>query len=468
MYNLVIYLVQILIKWWIMKRYFVLFCLLIFSAFFTSFSQDKPLQTSVTIYNDNLGVVNEIRPVNLEKGISLLKITDVPSYIDPTSVHIKLNGTVFEQNYQYDLFSMSALLKKYIDNEITVTDEKSTSTGKLLSIESNNIVIQTKDGLRIFPNINSLQISVGSLPEGLLTRPTLVWKVSTEKSGKQNAELSYMTSGLTWTAEYVAVLNDKEDEMSFNSWVSIDNYSGATFENTSLKLIAGEVNRVKEANIYSKQIRVSGMAVEDALAPEFKEESFFDYHIYELNQKTTLANNEKKQLSLFNVDKINVLKKYVFSNSWKSNTDGKIATVIKFVNTKQNNLGMPLPEGKVRVFKARNNSSEFIGEDMIKHTPKDEELNLKIGNAFDLIAEETQTDSKKIGERVYEYSYDIKLKNRKEQDAEIEVIRSVGQNWEILDSNLKFEKIDAYNIKFIVPVKKNSEFILKYKIRNSW
>lgn len=467
MYNLVIYLVLNLIKRWIMKRYIVLIGLLIFSVFFTSFSQEKPLQTSVTIYNDNLGVVNEIRPINLEKGISLLKITDVPSYIDPTSVHIKLNGTVFEQNYQYDLVSMSALLKKYIDNEITVSDEKSTSTGKLLSIESNNIVIQTKDGLKIFPNINSLQISVGSLPSGLLTRPTLVWKVSTDKSGKQNAEISYMTSGLTWTAEYVAVLNDKEDEMSFNSWVSIDNYSGATFENTALKLIAGDVNRVKEyEKNYGGTVNIVSRSM--AEAPSFQEESFFDYHIYELNQKTTLANNEKKQLSLFNVDKINVVKKYVLSNSWKSNTAGKIATVIKFVNTKQNNLGMPLPEGKVRVFKARNNSSEFIGEDMIQHTPKDEELNLKIGNAFDLVAEETQTDSKKIGERVYEYSYDIKLKNRKDQDAEIEVIRSVGQNWEILDSNLKFEKIDAYNIKFNVPVKKNSEFILKYKIRNSW
>jgi hypothetical protein len=449
-----------------MKKYF-LFLLLILFGISTVQSQDKPTQTSITIYYDNLGVVNEIRPVTLEKGVSLIKITDVPSQIDPTSVHIKLNGTVFEQNYQYDLVSMSALLKRYIDNDITVADEKSAFTGKLLSVESNNIVLQTKDGLKIFPNINSLQISVGSLPSGLLTKPTLVWKVSTESAGKQNAEISYMTSGISWSAEYVAVLNDKEDEMSFNSWVSIDNNTGATFENTSLKLIAGEVNRVQEyEKSYGATVDITMRASSDA--PSFQEESFFDYHIYELSQKTTLANNENKQLSLFNVDKIKVTKKYILSNNWKNNTGGKVASVIKFLNSKQNNMGMPLPKGKVRVFKERNKSSEFIGEDMIQHTPKDEELTLKLGNAFDIIADETLTDSKQITHSVNEYSYEIKLKNRKEQDVEIEVIRSVGQNWEILDSSIKWEKVDASTIKFIVPVKKNSETTLKYRIRNSW
>lgn len=449
------------------NNHFKLFFLLLFCLTSSAFSQDKPTQTSITIYNDNLGVVNEVRSVTLEKGVSLIKITDVPSQIDPSSVHIKLNGTVFEQNYQYDLVSMSALLKKYIENEITVADEKSAYTGKLLSVESNNIVLQTKDGLKIFPNINSLQISVGSLPSGLLTKPTLVWKVSTESTGKQNAELSYMTSGISWSAEYVAVLNDKEDEMSFNSWVSIDNNTGATFENTSLKLIAGEVNRVQE---YQKSYGASVDLVmrSSSEAPSFQEESFFDYHIYELNQKTILANNEKKQLSLFNVNKIKVIKKYILSNNWKTNTDGKVASVIKFVNSKDNNLGMPLPKGKARVFKERNKSSEFIGEDMIQHTPKDEELTLKLGNAFDLVADETLTDSKQISHSVNEYSYEIKLKNRKEQDVEIEVIRSVGLNWEILDSSLKYEKVDANTIKFIVPVKKNSEITLKYRIRNSW
>lgn len=448
-----------------MKKYSILLFVL-FSLAMNVFSQEKPSQISITIYNDNLGVVNEIRPVTLEKGISQLKITDVPSMIDPTSVHIKLNGTVFEQNYQYDLVSMSALLKKYIDNEITISDDKNAYTGKLLSIESNKIVIYTNDGLKLFPDINLMKVSVGSLPTGLLTKPTLVWKVSSETAGKQNTELSYMTGGISWSAEYVAVLNDKEDEMSFNSWVSIDNKTGATFENTSLKLIAGEVNRVQDESGHMLKGRVD-YAMEDALNP-FKEESFFDYHLYELNQKTTLANNENKQLSLFNVDKIKVTKKYILSNSWKSNTGGKVTSAIKLINSNKNSMGIPLPKGKARVFKERNKSSEFIGEDMIQHTPKDEEITLKLGNAFDLIAEETETDVKKIAENVYENEIEILLKNRSEKDVEIDVLRWVGQNWEILSASMKYEKEDANTIKFIVPIKKNTETILKYRVRNSW
>jgi len=240
---------------------------------------------------------------------------------------------------------MSALLQKYIDMEITVTYDKNTFTGKLLSVESNSIVLQTKDGLKIFPNINSLQINVGTLPSGLLTKPTLLWKINSNSNGKQDAELSYMTGGMTWSAEYVAVLNDNENEMSFNSWVSIDNTSGANYEDASLKLIAGEVNRVQDYNIYQKGM-VMEMGRAATTAPEFQEESFFDYHIYELNQKTTLSNNEKKQLSLFNVDKIRVVKKYIFSNQWKTRTDGKIASVIKFENSKGNNLGIPPQRAK--------------------------------------------------------------------------------------------------------------------------
>ncbi len=154
-----------------------------------------------------------------------------------------------------------------------------------------------------------------------------------------------MTGGMTWSAEYVAVLNDNENEMSFNSWVSIDNTSGANYEDASLKLIAGEVNRVQDYNIYQKGM-VMEMGRAATTAPEFQEESFFDYHIYELNQKTTLSNNEKKQLSLFNVDKIRVVKKYIFSNQWKTRTDGKIASVIKFENSKGNNLGIPPQRAK--------------------------------------------------------------------------------------------------------------------------
>jgi len=451
-----------------MKRKLLLIVLFSINIVLPCFSQNTIKSTAITIYNQGIGIVNEVRNYDIPKGLSVLNVIDIPSLIEPSSVHIKFNGEVIEQNYQYDLVSMTSLLYKYIDQTITLTNKEKSYSGKLLSINDNNIILQTDSGLEVFPNLTSYQINVPKLPEGLLTRPTLVWKINSNQAGKQNINLSYSTSGITWTAEYVAVLNDKENEISFNSWVSIDNTSGGRFENAILKLIAGDVHLIQNSNreyIAAKQN--VGNTLENALST-FTEEPFYDYHIYELTTKTTIANNENKQISLFNADNIKVTKEYWYSDNPLKYTNGKVMSVLKFKNTKENNLGIPLPKGKVRIFKERGGMSEFIGEDEIGHTPKDEEIMLKVGNAFDLVASTTLINSKKISDKIYENEYSISLKNHKDEDVVIKVLRNISGNWEILSSNMPYEKSDAHNFLFNVKVKKSEEVVINYKVRVNW
>jgi hypothetical protein len=429
---------------------FVLVLLSVLSVY----SQTEDIKsTNVTVYNNNLGVVKQTRVVDVPKGISDVKITGVAQYIDPTSVHIKLDGTVLEQNYQYDLVSMSKILQKYIDKEIELFSEKELYSGKLLSVNNSELVIEKKEGGLLMLKFNDLlRISVKSLPEGLITRPTLIWKVNSEKAGKQNIDLSYHTSGMDWHAEYIAVLNENDTKMDFSSWVSVQNNSGTTFKNSKLKLIAGEVNRVNDYMSRSG-VKVESFMMMDKSA-SFEERELFEYHLYELPRLTDLANNEIKQISLFENKTVNVKKKFVL-NAYDYSPDLKVNVQLEFLNNKENNLEIPLPAGKVRVNKADGKSLEFIGEDLIKHTPKNEKVTLNIGNAFDIKAESIVKNESRITDYVMDRTFEITIRNQKNEDITIEVIKELGTNWEILESSEKYEKTDAYKIKYLLPVKKN-------------
>jgi len=451
------------------SAFFVLSIMLLPSLLIAQQSEQKSI--AVTVYNQNLGVVKDVRNIDIKSGISTLAITDVAQNIDPTSVHINLNGDVLEQNYQYDLVSLYKILAKYIDRDIQlIGDNNEIIEGNLLSASNSQIVLRKKDGgLLMLPSLTGYRLSVGSLPEGLITKPTLLWMVHSPESGKQDVEISYQTSGMNWHAEYVVVLNKDDSKLDLNSWVSIENNSGTTFKNAKLKLVAGDLNLVKNQNqnvyaspeLYLRKSEIAG--------DQFQEKAFFEYHIYNLKRPTTLAQNETKQISLFEAQNIRVHKKYLYSNNYRSRTgQQKVAVIVEFENSKENSLGVPMPKGKIRVYKSDGESNEFIGEDMIDHTPKMEKIKLKIGDAFDILAEETQTDHKKISDKVFEDTYKITLKNRKEENVVVQVDRRLGLNWEILKSSLPFKKDDAQNISFQVPVKKNSETELTYTVRYSY
>ncbi len=446
----------------------ILFLTLFTASIFSQENNHKSL--FVTVYNDNLGVVRDIRNIDIKKGISTIELSDVAQQIDPTSVHIKLNGEVLEQNYQYDLVSLDKILQKYVNKNIQLIDDKGEiAQGKLLSSSGGQIVLQKKDGgLLMIPNVSKYRFSVGELPEGLITKPTLIWLVKSPSSGNQDVEVSYQTGGMKWHAEYVAVLNKDDSKLDLNSWVSIDNNSGTSFKNAHLKLVAGDVNRVQNRNVYPKTDAMYFAA--NKSVQQFQEKAFFEYHIYNLQRPTTLANNETKQISLFEASGVKATKKYFYQsggyyNYNNSSGKGKVAVVMEFENKKDNNLGMPMPAGKVRVYKSDGESLEFVGEDMIDHTPKDEKVRLKIGDAFDITANEVQTDNKRISDKVNEQAYEITFKNHKKENVVIEVQRYLGLNWEVLSSSINYKKKDSQNIIFKVPVPKDGKTVLKFRVR---
>lgn len=441
--------------------------------------ENRQKSVAVTVYNNNLGVVKDTRSIDIPSGTSQIRIADVAQNIDPTSVHIDFPGTVLEQNYQYDLVSMYKILEKYVDREVTLTGENNeTISGTLLSVSGDQIVLRRSDGgLLMLPSIGKYRLSVASLPEGLITRPTLVWKVNATKSGRQDVEVSYQTQGMNWHAEYVAVLNENDTRMDLNSWVSVENNSGATFHDAVLKLVAGDVNLVQSPmNIRGGRTLDKEFSAMAEDAQQFQEKEFFEYHIYNLQRPTTLANNETKQISLFEAGDITVVKKYQYRSGGAyypmyrggAGNSGKVAVVVGFENKESNNLGKPMPKGKVRLYKSDGNTIEFIGEDLIDHTPRDEKVSLRIGDAFDVVAEEVQTDARRISDKVHEESHKVTLKNRKKEDIVVEVERYVGINWEIMKSSHEYEKKNAQTILFKVPVPKGKEVDLTFTIRHNY
>jgi len=427
---------------------------------------------SVTVYNQNFGVIKDVREIEISSGTSEIKITDVAQQIDPTSVHIKLDGEVIEQNYQYDLVSLDKILRKFVNQSIQLISETNEIVeGKLLSAMGGQIVLEKPEGgLVMLPNVNKYRFSVDYLPEGLITQPTLVWQVNSNTSGKQDVELSYQTKGMNWHAEYVVVLNEDDTELDLNSWVSVDNQSGATYKNAKLKLVAGDVNLIQNINIRGGRQDMYMMTKSSVSNQQFQEKTFFEYHIYNLQRPTTLSNNETKQISLFEASDVTAKKKYFYGSTsnrsyWNQQGQRKVAVIVEFENSENNGLGVPMPKGKVRVYKSDGESLEFVGEDLIDHTPNKEKIKLRIGDAFDIVVEEVQTENTQISTKVWEQEFEITFKNRKNENVVIEVERNLGTNWDILKTSIDYKKKDAFRITFNVPVKADSETKLTFRVR---
>ncbi len=425
---------------------------------------------AVTVYNDNLGVVNEIRSLDFKSGIGQLSFTDVPALIDASSVRFDLVGggksvTILEQNYAYDLVGPEQMYAKYIDKQIELTDEKGNIyKGTLLSYSGGSAIIREESGRVKIVSLGKItEVNFPVLPEGLITRPTLLWKYNSSTSGKQNCNVSYQTSGMSWTAEYVGVLNPTENQIGLSGWSSITNNSGKTYENAKLKLIAGTINRAQRPMMYAKGRTTEMFADGLAASAPFEEKAFFEYHMYTLPRNATLADKEQKQISLFDPAKGTVAKEFLYRPSADTKA---VKVMVKLKNSKESGLGMPLPAGRVRMFKADTDGMlVLLGEDQIEHTPKDDSLKVDIGTAFDITAEEKTMNITRVSNNVEERDFEIELRNRKSEGVTVRVEKDLWSYWEVLSSSLPWKKQDAQLVSVSVPIKANEVVTLKMKVR---
>jgi len=447
-------------------------------------------------------MVRQERDVNLQNGRSTLKFADVAALIDPTTVTFasltEPRTRVLEQSYQFDLVSTDKLLLKYLDRPISVEyqsgDRAQTSNGTLLSANDQGLVLRAADGsVRALRSYTAVHFP--ELPGGLDTRPTLVWDVFSPRAGEQRSRVTYQTGGVTWWADYNLIFKEGKDANSglldLSAWVSVINQSGAGYRDARLKLIAGDVHRAPPQNqpMLAKRALLE-TEITDAPVPKgFKEQSFFEFHLYTLQRRTTLPDNSTKQIELFDQAQQIPAKKvllyygaqepyYSYSSPMTDRDYGlqsnkKVDVYLEFRNDKQYGLGVPLPAGRIRVSKldAADGSLEFIGEDRIDHTPKDEEVRVKLGSAFDVVGERRQMDFAVDSKaRWMEEQIEIKLRNHKDQAVHVLVKENPYRwsNWKILTKTHEFVKEDSHTIVFPVDVPKDGETLVRYKVRYTW
>lgn len=421
---------------------------------------------AVTVYNDNLGVVKDRRPFSLASGISDLRFTDVASAIDPTSVHLRSLGRspieILWQDYRYDLVSTEKLLERYVDQPIDVsTKDDQVRKGTLLSHDGGSLVLQdAAGGLTLLNRAEVRQVGLKELPKGLITRPTLVWRVRSDGAGEQPLEVSYMTSGMSWHAEYVTVLDPSETNLDLQGWASVENRSGATYDEAKIKLVAGSIHRAQPPRpVYADGMM---MRAQESMA-KIESRAFFEYHLYEVPLRATLSNNEVKQVGLLHATGVKAAKRYTYD---AQRDNDNVLVTIEFENSTAAGLGMPLPEGVVRIFKRDTDGSlELAGEDRIKHTPKNEKVRVSVGNAFDIGVERKQTDFKQVTSRLTEQSFEIVLRNHKSEAVDVTIVEHAGGDWSLLQQSHPHVKKDATTFEFTVRCAPEKPVTVTYTLR---
>jgi hypothetical protein len=482
----------------------------------------EPLANSLTIYSSmqpgavpadayrngqsgnavpGYAVVRHEREIDLKSGRNEVRFTDVAGLIDPTTVSFQSltdpKGTrVVEQNFQFDLVSTDKLLRKFVDRSISVEqtrgDKVETFGGTLLSTNGGLVLRQDDGSVRVVPNNSG--ITLPNLPGGLITRPTLVWDVAAGKAGKHVARVAYQTTGITWWTDYNLTYAEGSDanscKLNVGAWVSILNQSGASYPDAKIKLIAGDMHRAPAAPPAALSKATRGLAMERAEADGFQEKSFFEYHLYTLGRQSTLPDNSTKQIELFpSVSAVPCEKTLVYygqdgmyygfgPNPYTDRNFGvtgnkKVDTYLSFKNSQENGMGVPMPSGRVRVSKldTADGSLEFIGEDRIDHTPKNEKILLKLGSAFDVVGERRQVDFKiDTARNTMTEEIEIKIRNRKEESVKVIVKENLYRwtNWKIVANNQDYEKEDARTIHFPVTVPADKEVVVRYTVKYTW
>lgn len=436
-------------------------------------------------------MVKETRNITLKDPISTVQFTDVPALIDPTTVSFASltapdSTTVLEQNYLYDVVSQQKVLQKYIGQTITVEqqqgDKLASLKGELLSARD-GLTLKTNDGIASLQNYSNVLFP--ELPGGLMTKPTLEWKVMAKKTGDHKVTTSFKTEGITWWADYNALFtedksNANKGTLDLGAWVTVVNQSGATYPDASLKLVAGEVQTVAQpqAPMMMKARAMEYAASSDAAG--FTQKPLFEYHLYTLGRAVTLADNATKQIELFpKVAGIPVEKLLVMDNVQAAYNSGNpdatldVGVFLKVKNSKDNKLGLPLPAGRVRVSQqdAADGGLEFIGEDTLAHTATDETVLVKLGNAFDVkgsrvVKEASQDEARREAKE----SIEIHVRNHKDQPVDVLVREPLtrSRSWKIIENSEKFTKVNAQQIEFPISVKANGETVIRYTVLYNW
>ena len=440
------------------------------------------------------GVIKVVRKVAVPKGVGELAFTDVAAWIDPTTVSFNdlddAKTTVLEQNFQFDLVSPSKLMEKFLGREISLAvamgEGVSNVRGTLLSANQGSVVLQTVEGVKIVPMAGA-QLQLGELPGGLLTKPTLVWKLASETGGEHLVRTTYQTAGMTWRSDYNIVINGSDTRGDITAWVTLMNLSGASYEGAELKLVAGDVHKVQaQPMIAGRAMRMEAMAMADAAG--FQEKEFADFHLYTLPRRTDVLQNSTQQIALFPpVSGFKVKRELVFDFTGGMGAPGqpildrdfviaskaKPSILVSFENKKDNSLGMPLPKGKIRVYKEdpSDGTLEFIGEDLIDHTPRNETVKIRLGEAFDVVGERIRSDFTidNAARRMTE-TFRIELRNQKSAAQKVRVIERPYRwtNWEITAKNTEFAKLDSGTIAFEVDVPSEGARTIEYTVRYSW
>jgi hypothetical protein len=445
---------------------------------------DDQNELSLTVYNSDLALVRDVRSLQLPRGTFDLKFMDIAATVNPATVHFRSLSepsrvSVLEQNYEYDLLEPEKLLRKYVGRDVTLvrsrvsngTTREEEVTARLLSY--NTAPVWQING-EIVTGLQADHIRFPELPGNLFARPTLIWSLQNDGAARHRVEAAYLATRLSWNADYVLTVARNDAAADLDGWVTLTNGSGTQFRNASLQLVAGNVNRVREE--LDKLADMSLQRRELAAAqPAMAQEAFSDYHLYTLGRKTSINNNQTKQVSMLSATGFPVRKRYVvdgqqfyYRNAQHPGSPLKddVQVFYELKNDAKAGLGMPLPAGVVRVYQADSRGgTQFVGEDRIGHTPKDETLNLKIGTAFDVVAERKQTDFQKISARVFEMTFEVVLRNHKTTPVTVEVNEPIGGSWQMLSSTHTHTKTDAWAARFSVPVAADGESKLSYRVR---
>jgi hypothetical protein len=438
---------------------------------------------AVTIYNSDLALIKDIRKVKLKPGLNALALRDVSAQIRPETALLRsINApgslTLLEQNFDFDLLSPTKMLEKYVGKTVSIVKTNPTTgaeTSQQATVLSANNGVVLKVGNRIETGIPG-RIVYDDVPENLRDRPTLVTQINNKGAQDQIVELSYLSGGLGWKADYVAELNDKENQLDLSGWVTLTNTSGASYKNAKLQLVAGDVNRVQQQIQPMAKAMRGEMIAMDAAKP-MAEESLLEYHLYSLDRPTTISENQTKQVALLSATGVPVHKDLVLQGAdyyyqgqyGEIGTKMKVGVFIEFENKETSKLGMPLPKGVLRVYKKDSSgNAQFVGEDNIDHTPKNETVRLKLGEAFDVTADKKQTDFKLLpnpqkGHSAFESAYELTLKNAKKEKVTVTVQEPIGGDWKIVSESAPHTKANSHLALWKIDIPAEDKTTLTYR-----